>query len=297
MLRQLYRQADCGTSDQQKNRSPPAQRGHVRIHEYQHSTSQAQMTFLSFFSHSGERWKYGKRSRGRKKRWQRSLAWDRAFLQDTRPNKVTAHLARLCFRPSDRMTRFVAGRVLVRMASLAGQLRPGHLVRTIQFSGNVAAAQLVLKQRQLVAEVLAPPRPPEHSVECGTEARCLAAAVISNDACCLLTTVRWQPMRWYRDTGEVWFGGPTLLHLVLIGLGSGEGAASSGDGACDRDRIMFARPQIPGSASPYRCASSWMPTKCFSSLWVRGVIGDTFAAHPPPRDHCTTFVDYSVAGG
>jgi hypothetical protein len=35
--------------------------------------------------------------------------------------------------------------------------------------------------------------------------RCLAAAVILGDACCLLP--RWQPMHWYSDTGKVWFGG------------------------------------------------------------------------------------------
>jgi hypothetical protein len=43
-----------------------------------------------------------------------------------------------------------------------------------------------------------------------------------------------------------WDAGPPACGA----LGSGEGAASSGDGAFDRDRMMFARPQIPGSASP-----------------------------------------------
>jgi hypothetical protein len=33
--------------------------------------------------------------------------------------------------------------------------------------------------------------------------------------------------------------------------------------------MMFARPQIPGSASPLSLCLKLMPTKCFSSLWVK----------------------------
>ena len=62
-----------------------------------------------------------------------------------------------------------------------------------------------------------------------------------------------------------WDAGPPACGA----LGIGEGAASSSDGASDRDRMMSLGPRFQVRRRPYRCASSWMPTKCFSSRWAK----------------------------